>query len=123
MVADYHPFSASQVQDPAVWDLAMLATLAWSVGYVQGGFAPRSAVSGAAQTARSAAVMQSPFMPPTEETRDAKGDAITSALSSSHTICTPTKRCAHWPTTRLTAPDMRAQTTGWHRTSAGSRTS
>ena len=60
----------------------MLATLAWSVGYVQGGFAPRSAVSGAAQTARSAAVMQSPFMPPTEETRDAKGDAITSALST-----------------------------------------
>ena len=42
----------------------MLATLASSVGYVQGGFAPRSAVSGAAQTARSAAVMQSPFMPP-----------------------------------------------------------
>ena len=83
----------------------MLATLASSVGYVQGGFAPRSAVSGAAQTARSAAVMQSPFMPPPEETRDAKGDAITSALSSSHTICTPTKRCAHWPNTRLTAPD------------------
>jgi len=55
----------------------MLATLASSVGYVQGGFAPRSAVSGAAQTARSAAVMQSPFMPPPEETRDAKGDAIT----------------------------------------------
>ena len=86
----------------------MLATLA-SVGYVQGGFAPRSAVSGAAQTARSAAVMQSPFMPPPEETRDAKGDAITSALRSSHTIFTPTERCAHWPNTRLTAPGMRAR--------------
>ena len=77
----------------------MLATLASSVGYVQGGFAPRSAVSGAAQTARSAAVMQSPFMPPPEETRDAKGDAITSALSSSHlhtdqTLCTLAKHPA-----------------------------
>ena len=60
----------------------------------------RLLVIGAAQTARSAAVMQSPFMPPPEETRDAKGDAITSALISSHTICTPTKRCAHWPNTR-----------------------
>ena len=51
----------------------MLATLA-SVGYVHGGFAQRSAVSGAAQTARSAAVMFEP--PPTEETRDMKGDVI-----------------------------------------------
>ena len=77
----------------------MLATLASSVGYVQGGFAPRSAVSGAAQTARSAAAMQSPFMPPPEETRDAKGDAITSVLSSSRlhtdqTLCTLTKHPA-----------------------------
>jgi len=53
--------------------LVMLATLA-SVGYVHGGFAQRSAVSGAAQTARSAAVMFEP--PPTEETRDMKGDVI-----------------------------------------------
>ena len=78
----------------------MLATLA-SVGYVHGGFAQRSAVSGAAQTARSAAVMFEP--PPTEETRDMKGDVISSAhCCSSHTHdlhtdqmpCTPAKHPA-----------------------------
>ena len=87
----------------------MLAALA-SVGYLQG-FAPRSAVvNGAAQASRSAAIMQQ------EPERDMKGDVITSA----HRLTAPTPPLAKHPPDRAR---LRAQTTGWHQTTADSPTS